>query len=92
MSRPERRFTPSSLGREIDRVIARHWPDIAVEGEVSQRNIPGSGHCYLVLRDREATLSCVMWRGDYERSACQPKPGDRVVAVGRAGAYVSCEA
>lgn len=83
----DRRFTPSSLAREIDRVLARHWPDLAVEAEVSQKSIPASGHCYLVLRDREATLSCVMWRGDYERSSFQPAPGDRVIAVGRLGLF-----
>ena len=83
----DRRFTPSSLARELERVVARHWPDVAVEGEVSQRHVPASGHCYLVLRDREATLSCVMWRSDWQRASYQPKAGDKVIAVGRLGLY-----
>lgn len=82
-----RKFTPSSLAQEIDRVIGRHWPDIAVEGEVSQCHVPASGHCYMVLRDRDATLSTVVWRNEYQRSPFKPKPGERVLAVGRLGLY-----
>lgn len=87
--RDGRRFTPTSLSREIDRVLARHWPDVAVEAEVSQRHVPASGHCYFVLRDREATLSCVMWRSDFERSSFRPEVGKRVIAVGRLGLFAN---
>lgn len=87
MSHDARRFTPSSLARELDRVIGRHWPDIAVEGEVSQVHEPASGHAYLVLRDREATLGAVMWRAEWRASAYRPRPGERVIAVGRLGLF-----
>ena len=83
----ERVLTPSSLAQMLDRLVQRHWPDIAVQGEVSNVAVPASGHCYLTLRDDKATLGCVMWRGEFRRSAYKPKRGDKVVVVGRMGIY-----
>ncbi len=82
-----RRFTPSSLAREVGRELGRRWPRVVVEGEVGQVHVPASGHCYFVLRDREATLSCVLWRGDLEVSPCRPEVGLRVEATGQLGLY-----
>lgn len=88
MSAPgERVLTPSSLAQMLDRLVQRHWPDVAVQGEVSSVTVPASGHCYLSLRDPKATLGCVMWRGEFRRSAFKPKRGDKIVAVGRMGIY-----
>lgn len=89
MSHGPRVFTPSTLARELDQQLRRTWSEVAVEGEVGQTSIAGSGHLYLVLRDREATLNCVMWRGDLEQSPFRPAVGQRVVATGRLAVYPS---
>jgi exodeoxyribonuclease VII large subunit len=82
-----RKYTPGALARELERLVGRHYFDLSVEAEISQRTVPGSGHCYLMLRDREAQLAVVMWRQDWESSAVHPKAGDRVVCTGRLGLY-----
>lgn len=82
-----RRYTPGSLARELERVVQRHYYDLLVEGEVSQLHTPASGHCYLTLRDREATLAVVIWRSEWQRATYRPKPGERVVCAGRLGLY-----
>ena len=83
----ERRYTPGSLARDLERLVARHFFSVVVEGEVSQRHNPASGHCYLTLRDRDATLAVVMWRSEWERSPYKPKAGERVLCAGRLGLY-----
>ncbi len=82
-----RRYTVSALSRELDRVVQRHWPSIEVQGEVSQRSTPASGHCYLVIRDQQATLSCVIWRNDWKQNKYKPVVGEKIVAVGRLGIF-----
>ena len=46
-----RRFTVRALTAELERLLARSFPRIVVEGELSQVSTPSSGHAYLTLRD-----------------------------------------
>ena len=82
-----RRYTVSTLSSELDRMVQRHWPSIEVQGEVSQLSTPASGHCYLMIRDRQATLSCVVWRSDWQQSGYKPRVGEKIIAVGRLGIF-----
>ncbi len=82
-------LTVTALTVQLDRLTARAFPRIAVEGELSQISTPMSGHAYLTLRDREAVLPCVVWRSDWARLTRRPKVGDRIVARGRLGIYPS---
>lgn len=80
-------MTVTALAVQLDRLTARAFPRIAVEGELSQLSTPMSGHAYLTLRDREAVLPCVVWKSDWARLKRHPRVGDRVVARGRLGIY-----
>ncbi len=82
-----RTFTPTSLARELEQVLGKRLPLVQVEAEVAQIHEPSSGHCYLQLRDRDATLSCVMWRSAWRGQRFRPEPGDRVVCRGRVGVF-----
>ncbi len=84
-----RRYTVASLTQEIDRVVARHWPSILVEGELSQISTPGSGNAYLTLRHEQATLAAVVWRDRWQHTDYRPKVGERVLCRGRMGIYPS---
>ena len=59
--------------------------DLWVEGEISNYTRAASGHCYFTLKDAEAELRCVMWRGQAAFLHWQPAQGDWVEAHG----YVS---
>ncbi len=84
-----RKFTVTGLTKELDHLLYRHYPTVLVEGEVSQVSQPASGHCYLTLRDREATLACVVWRADWQNLEYRPQRGERVECRGRVGVYAS---
>lgn len=82
-----RRLTVSGLTLEVERLMQRAFPAVAVEGELSQLQVPASGHAYLVLREGEAVLQAVMWRAEWQALGKRPAPGDRVVCTGRLGVY-----
>ncbi len=59
--------------------------NISIIGEVSGHSQPASGHSYFSLRDREASLRCVMFR--YGRGHRYLEDGALVVCEGSAGIY-----
>ncbi len=59
--------------------------NVRIIGEVSGHSQPASGHSYFALRDREATLRCVMFR--YNRGHQFLEDGALVVCEGSAGVY-----
>ncbi len=59
--------------------------NVSIIGEVSGHSQPASGHSYFSLRDREASLRCVMFR--YGRGHQYLEDGALVVCEGSAGIY-----
>jgi len=55
-------FSVSSLTRKIRQLLDDSLPNVWVEGEVSNYTLHSSGHHYFTLKDRQAQISCVMWR------------------------------
>ncbi|MEZ4317074.1 MAG: exodeoxyribonuclease VII large subunit [Myxococcota bacterium] len=82
-------WTVKTLTLEVQRALDRFFPNIEVEGEVAQLTTPGSGHCYLTLREGDATLGGVMWKSHWGASRFRPKVGDRVKCRGKLGYFPS---
>lgn len=61
--------------------------DLWVEGEVSNLSRPRSGHVYFTLKDREASLRCVMWRSVAAGLKSTFEDGDAVEAHGSVSVY-----
>lgn len=81
-------YSVSELTRSIQRLLEDAHPSIWVEGEVSNLARPASGHVYLTLKDEEAPLRAVMYRGVALRQRFDLRDGLRVVARGRLSVYV----
>lgn len=81
------RFTVATLTVQLDRLMNRAFPTLSVEGELAQLQLPSSGHAYLILKEDNASLQCVVWRTDWKQHDVLPKVGDRVVCHGRMGVY-----
>lgn len=60
---------------------------IAVRGEISNYKIYPSGHHYFTLKDENASLKCVMFRGNSAKLRFRPDNGMQVIAVGRVTVY-----
>ncbi len=61
--------------------------DLWVEGEVSNLSRPSSGHLYFTLKDRNASLRCVMWRNAVMQQAYLPRNGDAIEIHGSISIY-----
>lgn len=60
---------------------------VRVRGEISGFKRAASGHVYLCLKDENARLDAVMWRGTAQRLNFQPEDGLEVVATGKLTTY-----
>jgi len=60
---------------------------IAVKGEISNYKVYPSGHHYFTLKDEEAALKCVMFRGNAVRLRFHLENGMKIIAMGRISVY-----
>ncbi len=61
--------------------------DVWVEGEISNLSRPASGHIYFTLKDKNASLKCVMWKTDAMRSRPNIQEGAAVEVHGKVAVY-----
>ena len=60
---------------------------VSVRGEVSGFKRAASGHLYFALKDADAVLDAVCWRGIAGRLGIRPEDGLEVVATGKISTY-----
>lgn len=80
---------PLSVG-DLSRLLGDVFRDVGllhVEGEISQMTRHRSGHWYFTLRDRSASVSCVMFRGTNQFVRQPPVVGETVVVTGTLDFY-----
>lgn len=56
-------YTVSQLTEQLKRLLEGALPFVWVRGEVTNLGRPGSGHVYFSLRDGDALLNCVWFKG-----------------------------
>ena len=61
--------------------------DVWVEGEISNLSRPASGHIYFTLKDKNASLKCMMWKLDAAKLRIALQDGMAVEAHGRITVY-----
>src|SRR3954466_6445464 len=80
-------LTVGELTRGIKDLLEEAHPDVWVEGEVSNLARPASGHLYLTLKDEEAPLKAVIYRGVALRMKFDLRDGMRVIVKGKLTIY-----
>ena len=60
---------------------------IAVRGEISNYKVYPSGHHYFSLKDDQATIRCVMFRGNALKLKFRPENGIQIIALGKISVY-----
>jgi exodeoxyribonuclease VII large subunit len=61
--------------------------DVWVSGEISNLSKPNSGHIYFTLKDKNASLRCVMWKTDAARLRTNLQDGMAIEAHGKIAVY-----
>lgn len=81
------KLTVSQLTREIKILLENSLPAVWLEGEISNFKHHSSGHMYFSLKDEDAQIPCVMWRGRNASLYFSPQDGMKVLALGRVTVY-----
>ncbi|MEX3637022.1 exodeoxyribonuclease VII large subunit [Paraburkholderia sp. BR14320] len=68
----------SALNRAIGTMLERSFPLVWVAGEVSNFTRAASGHWYFSIKDAQAQMRCVMFRGRAQYAEFMPREGDRI--------------
>lgn len=88
ISAPGRRvYTVSALTTEVKAVLEDSFPAIWVEGEISNFKHHTSGHMYFTLKDAQAQIRGVMFRGHNRLLRFQPTDGLAVLVCGAVTVY-----
>ncbi|TYP92625.1 Exodeoxyribonuclease VII large subunit [Fodinibius salinus] len=80
-------FSVSELTQDIKTLLEGNFMDVKVEGEVSNASTSRSGHTYFTLKDEDAQLSCVIWRGVSRSIDAEVVDGQHIIAGGDIEVY-----
>lgn len=77
----------SELSNRLKKTVEDSFGLVRVRGEISQPKLATSGHWYLALKDQDAVMDAVCWRGSAQKLAVKPAEGLDVVCTGRLTTY-----
>ncbi|HEY8963758.1 MAG TPA: exodeoxyribonuclease VII large subunit [Alphaproteobacteria bacterium] len=80
-------FTISDISMAVKRTIEGAFTLVRVRGEISKFSLPKSGHAYITLKDENAILEAVCWKGNLSRLQIRPEEGLEVICTGRLTTY-----
>src|ERR1700691_2423944 len=80
-------WTVTELTSAIKTHLEGKFAYICVQGEISNLKEQSSGHLYFTLKDAEAHISAVLFRGNTRGLARMPKSGDQVIVKGELSVY-----
>jgi exodeoxyribonuclease VII large subunit len=80
-------LTVSELTHEIKDILEDKFPDVWVEGEVSNLRIPPSGHIYFTLKDDFSQIRAVLFKMQARTLRFIPEDGLHLICRGRVSLY-----
>ena len=76
-------YSVAEISAQLKRSVEEEFGHVRVRGEISQPKLHTSGHLYFTLKDENANLAGVCWRGQVGRLKIKPVEGMEVVVEGR---------
>ena len=87
MEAPRRVFTISELNAQVHGLLESSFPELWVEGEISNCKAYPSGHTYLSLKDDKAQIKAVLFKGSSFGVKFKFQDGLKILARGRVTSY-----
>lgn len=87
LARERQVLRPSQLNALARDLLEGSFPQVWVEGEISNFSRPGSGHAYFTLKDERAQVRCALFKPKAQALRFQPRDGLQVLARGRLTLY-----
>ena len=77
-------WSVSDLSGALKRTLEDAFGFVRVRGEISGYRGPvASGHVYFSLKDTNAKIDAVIWKGNFGRLKTRPQEGLEVIATGK---------
>ncbi len=83
----ERYISISELTKNIKSILEGNFPDVWIEGEVSNLSTPSSGHMYFTLKDENSQIRAVMFRSRCAFLQYKLEDGMKVIVRGSITVY-----
>ena len=80
-------FSVSEINSLLKDMLESSFPQICIEGEISNYRPNSSGHLYFTLKDEASQISAVMFRSAAAHIDFVPKDGTKVHCTGRLTVY-----
>lgn len=80
-------LTVTRLTSRIKHFLEGTFPDVWVEGEISNLSVPQSGHAYFTLKDAQSQLRAVLFRSSLRFLKFSLEHGMHVICRGRISLY-----
>lgn len=89
LSRQQTSVTVSQLNRYVATLLEKNQAlnNILVKGELSNVKRYASGHWYFNIKDENAQVACVMFKGHATKLAFQPRDGQEVLVGAKVSLY-----
>jgi exodeoxyribonuclease VII large subunit len=82
-------YSVGELSGALKRVVEDSFGYVRVRGEISGFKRAASGHLYMALKDADANMDAVCWRGTADKLDIEPEDGLEVIATGRVTTYAA---
>ncbi|NKB22221.1 MAG: exodeoxyribonuclease VII large subunit [Alphaproteobacteria bacterium] len=80
-------FSVGEISGAVKRTLEGAFGRVRVRGEISRPNYHGSGHLYFTLKDEDAAMDGVCWRGAVGKLGITLEEGMEVICTGRISSY-----
>ncbi len=80
-------LTVTQLTYQIKSLLEGNFPDVWVEGEISNLTVPQSGHAYFTLKDEQSQVRAVLFRSSQRFLKFTLQHGIQVICRGRISVY-----
>lgn len=80
-------YTVTQISNEIKLILEDSYPGVWVQGEISNFKTYSSGHMYFNLKDQNAQINAVMFKGYNRGLNFVPEDGMTVLVYGRISSY-----
>ena len=80
-------FTVTQLNRSIKDLLEKNFEYIKLVGEAGPITIANSGHVYFSTKENDEVISCICWKGSFERLDLKIEEGTEYNFYGRVTSY-----
>jgi len=80
-------LTVTQLTYQIKNLLEGTFPDVWVEGEISNLTVPQSGHAYFTIKDERCQIKAVLFRSSQQHLKFTLQHGMQVICRGRVSVY-----